>query len=72
MYKKPLSKCICRWLGKLKVGERGVAMRVDGGRLELNQLLFVNDVVLMADFEGLLQWIVNMLSLVGEKRESKI
>lgn len=42
----------------VKVGERGVLMRVKCVRHELDQLLFVDDTVLMAELEEKLQMLV--------------
>ena len=55
-----------------RVSERGVVMRVDGMRFELNQLLFADDAVLMADSEELLQLLVSMFGVVCERRKMKV
>lgn len=48
--------------GKARVGERGVVMRVDEARFELNQQLFVDDMVLMANSHDFLQLLYVWLS----------
>ena len=55
-----------------RVSESGVVMRVDGMRFELNQLLFADDAVLMADSEELLQLLVSMFGVVCERRKMKV
>lgn len=45
---------------------------MDGVRFELNHLLLANDAVLMADSKELLQLLVSILGLVGERRKIKV
>lgn len=50
----------------------GVAIRVDDAKFELNQLLFADDAMLMADLGDLSQLLISILGLVCEKRKMKM
>lgn len=48
-----------------RINEKGVAIRVSEERFRLNQVLFADDVVMVADLEESLYG--SMLSLAGER-----